>query len=146
MNETTPMAQRGTLQRKNRAVFDHVDIRSYKLLYGGKAHPTAGHMALNFPQGTYANAYRDYVEFFHSDIDIDRKERAPMIDYGSYKDKYPIFCVNCEQQDETTEKPAGLTLQLDFNSGVPQGTKMFLVIYIDKKMSYALDGSNLVIN
>ena len=142
INQNTQNRQ--IVQRRNRSIFDHLNIKNYSLDVNDKKYPTSDTYKLDFVKGEYNFAYQDYVSFFHDDLDIDKKIRSPMINPSSYKLLYPLFCIVCKYQIEL-KSGSSYELSIEFNNPIPVNCKIHIVYYVDKIFTYKLDGSDVII-
>ena len=132
-------------QTINRAIFDHLDLSHYQIKLMNQSYPSDKTFELDFSGNRYVEAYDEYVNYFNTYNYLDSGISKPLVSYVDYKNLYPIFCIDCSNQDTSKDKHSTVDafLNLKFSEPIPANSIAYVIVYYEQELELQMDGTYL---
>ena len=101
--------------------FDNLNLSHYQIKLMNQSYPNDESFELDFNGNRYVEAYDEYVNYFNTYNYLDSGISKPLVSYVDYKNLYPIFCIDCSNQDTSKDKYSTVDaiLNLRFSQVIP---------------------------
>jgi hypothetical protein len=121
--------------RKNRnsSLFDHCNLTNVSLFLNSQYYPYES-LNLKFNENKYSILYEMYTKFRQSYYNL---PADPLLDINSFKEKAPLFVIDCSRQNETLKTgPVDVRLEIETLEDIPDNTTAFCLIINDRLLEY----------
>lgn len=118
---------------KNGSHFDHCNVRSVKVFLNSNYFPYEN-LNVRFNDDKFALLYEEYARFQQS---FYGRKAEPMLNIHDFKNKTPLFVINCSRQNETLKTgPIDVRVEIETDLEIPDQTSAYCLILNDCVIEY----------
>lgn len=127
--------------RKNRiagdcSTFDHINLTDIKVHLNSESYPYEN-MNLAFGSNKYVQAYQNFFMFQKTYYHGNSNSRATNITYADFKDKFPLFVIDCSRQNDVIKSSmVDIRLEMTASAAFPANTTAYCLIINDNIVNY----------
>lgn len=124
---------RKSQKSRDSSVFDHCRLKNVTLFLNSQYYPYES-LNTNFRDNKFCILYEMYTKFRQSYYNT---ECEPLLDLEQFKDKAPLFVIDCSRQNETLKTGAiDVRLELESSDDIPENTSAYCLIINDRLIEY----------
>lgn len=115
------------------SVFDHCKLTNVTLFLNSQYYPYES-LNLKIDENKYSILYEMYTRFRQSYYNY---PTDPLLDLRSFKDKAPLFVIDCSRQNENLKTgPVDVRLEIEASQDIPDNTTAYCLIINDRLVEY----------
>lgn len=120
--------------------FDHCNLTNITLYLNSQSYPYES-MTIDFDNKKIAMIYNNYLQFIKL---YDGKTSESMVSLDIFKNKFPLFVIPCNNQNEMLKSGTiDVKLKLEFSKNVAENTTIYAIIISDRIIEYKIASKSI---